>query len=245
MSFYKAKKESLKKRIKINISKIPLIKSNIKGLSKKGGRNNSGKITVRCKGKGNKNKYRKINFYRYKMSTGIVSSFEYDPNRNTNIAAIYNFYSDSFFYIIAPKNLKTGDIIKSNSFSDPKLGHSLSISKIPVGTFLHNLKLKNSKPAQITRSAGTFSILKEKNLRNAVIELSSGKIKLISVKNQATIGAVSNEFAFLLQQLKKAGQSRWLNKKPKVRGVAMNPVDHPNGGGEGKKSGKPKASWGK
>jgi len=246
MNFYRIKKEFLQKIIKINISilKKPLIKKNVTGLIKATGRNNSGKITVRRKGGGHKNKYRKINFYNSKILTGITCSIEYDPNRNTNIATIYNFYNNSFFYFIATKNLKTGDVIKTNSLSNPKLGHSLPLSKIPIGSYIHNLKLKNANYAQVSRSAGTFSILKEKKRGNATIKLSSGKYKLIPTKNNATIGAVSNEFSFLLQQLKKAGQSIWLNKKPKVRGVAMNPVDHPNGGGEGKKSSKKVSPWG-
>ena len=245
MNSYKSKK-LLRKIIKVNnfISKKPFIKKNLHGLVKTAGRNNSGRITIRHKGSGNKNNYRKLDFSRSKIFTGIVCSIEYDPNRNANIAAIYNYFNNSFFYVIAAKNLKIGDIVKSNSFTDPKLGHSLPINKIPVGSFIHNLKLKNSKFGNISRSAGTFSQIKEKTLHNALIKLSSGKLKLVSSKNQATIGAVSNEFAFLFQQLNKAGQSRWLNKRPKVRGVAMNPVDHPNGGGEGKKSSK-KSPWGK
>lgn len=245
MNSYKSKK-SLRKIIKVNnfISKKPFIKKNLHGLVKTAGRNNSGRITIKHKGGGNKNNYRKLDFSRSKISAGIVCSIEYDPNRNANIAAIYNYFNNSFSYVIAAKNLKIGDVVKSNSFTDPKLGHSLPINKIPVGSFIHNLKLKNSKFGSISRSAGTFSQIKEKTLHNALIKLSSGKLKLVSSKNQATIGAVSNEFAFLFQQLNKAGQSRWLKKRPKVRGVAMNPVDHPNGGGEGKKSGK-KSPWGK
>ena len=243
MNFNK-KKELLNKIFKVNTFSIrkPLIKKKIKGLIKTNGRNNSGKITIKHKGSGHKNKYRKIDLYRIKSSSGITCSIEYDPNRNSNIAAIYNFYNNNFFYIIAPKNLKIGDILKSNSFSNPKLGHSLPINQIPVGSYIHNIKLKNSKFAQISRSAGTFSQLKEKTLKYAIIKLSSGKYKRLFSKNHATIGIVSNEFVFLLQ-LKKAGRSRWFNKRPSVRGVAMNPVDHPNGGGEGKKSGK-KSPWG-
>ena len=247
MNYYQFKKRSLQKITKVNkfSSKKPLIKKNLHGLVKTAGRNNLGRITIRRKGRGHKKNYRKIDFYRPKISSGIVCNIEYDPNRNANIAAIYNYVNNKFFYLIATKNLKIGDITKSNSFKNPKLGHSLPISKIPIGSFIHSLKLSNSKPGKISRSAGAFSQIKEKNLNNALIKLSSGKLKWLSSKNQATIGAVSNEFAFLFQQLNKAGQSRWLNKRPKVRGVAMNPVDHPNGGGEGKKSSKKKNPWGK
>ena len=246
MNFKAKEKKPFNKITKMNsfILKKPLIKKNTKGLVKTGGRNNYGKITVRHIGGGHKNKYRKINYHRVKTSTGIACSIEYDPNRNSNIAAIYDFYNNEFFYIIAPKNLKVGDILKSNSFSNPKLAHSLSISQIPVGSYIHNIKLKNSKSAQISRAAGTYCKLEEKTLHYSIIKLSSGQHKLISSNNHATIGIVSNEFIFL-SKLKKAGQSRWLNKRPTVRGVAMNPIDHPHGGGEGKKSGRRKSPWGK
>ena len=229
---------------KSNLKKKTLIKKNKKGMKNSTGSNKNRKNTVIHKGGGHKKKYRKINFYRTNISTGITSNIEYDPNRNSNIAAIYDFSNNDFFYILAPKNLKIGDIIKSSYTAEPKLGHSLPITQIPVGSYVHNISLKFSKPAQISRSAGTFSKLKEKTLNYAIIELSSGEHKIISPKCYATIGIVSNELAFL-SQLKKAGQSRWLNKRPTVRGVAMNPVDHPHGGGEGKKSGKNKTPWGK
>jgi large subunit ribosomal protein L2 len=226
------------------LKKKPLLKKYIKGLKNTSGRNNSGKITVRHKGNGHKKKYRKINFYRTNISTGIVCSLEYDPNRNAYIAAIYDLSNNEFFYILAPKNLKIGDIIESGSTAEPKLGHSLPITQIPVGSYIHNISPKKSKSAQISRAAGTFSRLKKKTLNYAVIELSSGELRLLSPKCFATIGSVSNELVFL-SQLKKAGQSRWLGRRPTVRGVAMNPVDHPHGGGEGKKSGNNKTPWGK
>lgn len=227
-----------------HLRKKPLLKKKIKGLKNGTGRNNSGKITVRHKGSGHKKRYRRINFNRTKISIGITSSIEYDPNRNSNIAAVYDFLNKTFFYILAPKNLKIGDIVKSGHIIEPKLGYSLPIGQIPVGSYIYNISLKSSNPAQISRSAGTFSKLKEKTLSYAVIELSSGKYRQVSSKCYATLGIVSNELFFLLR-LKKAGQSRWLNKRPTVRGVAMNPVDHPHGGGEGKKSGKKKTPWGK
>lgn len=233
--------------IKLNtehLNKKPLIKKKLKQLTKSSGRNNSGKITVYHKGGGHKKKFREINFLRTYESTGIVISIEYDPNRNSHIAAVFDILKPTFFYIIAPKNLRIGDIVKSGSNIDPKIGHSLPIVDIPIGSYIHNICPKLNKPAQISRSAGTFSKIKEKTLNFAKIELSSGEHRLISSRCYATIGIVSNELIFLTQ-LGKAGRSRWLNKRPTVRGVAMNPIDHPHGGGEGKKSGKGKTPWGK
>lgn len=222
----------------------PTLKSKLKGIQNCSGRNNSGKITVFHKGGGHKKKYRHINFKRFDECTGITISIEYDPNRNANIAAIYDLTRKKFFYIIAPRNLKVGDIIKSGSNVDAKLGNSLPLSEIPVGSLIHNISSQAFKPATISRAAGTFSQLQEKFLNFAKIQLSSGEKKLISLKCYATIGVVSNELSFL-SKLGKAGRSRWLNVRPTVRGVAMNPIDHPHGGGEGKKSGKGKTPWGK
>jgi large subunit ribosomal protein L2 len=226
------------------LRKKSLIKKKIKGLINSAGRNNSGKITVRHKGGGHKKKYRYIDFYRTKTSTGITTSIEYDPNRNSNIASIYEISKKDFFYILAPKNLKIGDIVKSGPNAEQKIGHSLPISEISTGSYIHNISPTTVKPAQISRSAGTFSIIKEKTLEYAKIELSSGEHRFISSQCHATMGIVSNDL-MSLTQLGKAGRSRWLNKRPAVRGVAMNPIDHPHGGGEGKKSGKGKTPWGK
>lgn len=222
----------------------PLLKKNIKGLTKLAGRNNSGQITVRHKGGGHKRKYRKLDFQRTRLGVGIVCSIEYDPNRNCTIAAVFDFFTNDFFYILAPKNLKVGDVIKSGTFSNPKLGHYIPLMYIPVGSFIHNLKLKKLGSAQIARAAGTFCTIKERKPNIIRIQLSSGKCKLLHSNAFASIGIVSNGFIFL-SKLNKAGQSRWLNRRPAVRGVAMNPVDHPHGGGEGKKSGKKKTPWGK
>jgi large subunit ribosomal protein L2 len=239
------------KNLKKNFFKIPrliktksLLKNKIKGISNKAGRNNSGKITVYHKGGGHKKKYRVINFSREKVSIGIVCNIEYDPNRNCKIAAIFDFNNKYFFYIISPKNLLIGDIIESGINIEPKLGNSLPISNIPVGCYIYNVSTKTSEPAQISRSAGTFCKLKEKTLTSAIIELNSGEHRHISPKCFASIGIVSNEFNFLIKRYK-AGQNRWLNKRPTVRGVAMNPIDHPHGGGEGKTSGLNKTPWGK
>jgi large subunit ribosomal protein L2 len=225
-------------------TKKPLIKKKTIGLINSSGRNNSGKITIRHKGKGHKKKYRIINFKRTDEATGIVCSIEYDPNRNSNIASIYNSTFNHFFYILSPKNLKVGDIVKSGVNIEPKLGYSLPIAEIPVGSLIHCVSLNPTNYSIISRAAGAFSYLKEKTLNYAKIELSSGEQRIVSTKCYATIGIVSNELSFLTK-LGKAGRSRWLNCRPSVRGVAMNPVDHPHGGGEGKKSGKGKTPWGK
>lgn len=217
-------------------NKVSLLKSKIIGLKNKAGKNNSGKITVYHKGNGVKKKYKKIDFLRKKDSKGIVLSIEYDPNRNTKIAAIFDYINKNFYYIIAPKNLKVGNIIKSGKYAEIKTGHSMSLEKIPVGTFIHNVSNKNNKKATLSRSAGTFIQLLEKTKTYARIKLPSKKQILITLDCIATIGTVSNELN-ILTNIGKAGRNRWLNKRPTVRGVAMNPVDHPHGGGEGKTSG--------
>jgi len=238
-----------KKLIKYEINiierkKKPLLKNKIKGLLNHAGRNNSGKITVHHKGGGHKKRYRLINFDRTSYSIGIVCSFEYDPNRNSKIAAVYDIKKKNFFYIIAPKNLIIGDIVESGTNIEPKLGNSLPIDNIPVGCYIYNVSPKLAKPSQLSRAAGTFCKLKEKTLKYAIIELNSGEQRFISPKCFASIGIVSNEFNFLKKKYK-AGQNRWLNIRPTVRGVAMNPIDHPHGGGEGKTSGLNKTPWGK
>lgn len=233
--------------IKINyktLKKQPLLKKMLKGLKNSSGRNNTGKITVFNKGGGHKQKYRKIDFYRRSDSIAIVCSIEYDPNRTSHIASIYNYITNQYSYIIAPENLKIGNIVKSGSNAEPKLGHSLPIAKIPVGSLIYNISPKLNKPAQISRAAGTFSYLIEKTAKYGRLKLSSSEQRLLSINCCATIGTVSNELHFLTT-LGKAGRSRWLNKRPKVRGVAMNPIDHPHGGGEGRKSGKNLTPWGK
>lgn len=227
-----------------NLTKKPMLKSEIQGLKSSNGKNHSGKISVFHKGGGVKKCYRKINFDRTLNSTSIVCNLEHDPCRNAFIAAVYDLIKNDFFYILAPKNLSIGDIVKSGLEVEPSLGSSLPIFKIPVGTAIYNISPKIHKSAQISRSAGTFSVIKEKTEKYVVIELSSGEQRYISPKCFVSVGEVSKELHFLMQ-LGKAGQSRWLNKRPTVRGVAMNPVDHPHGGGEGKKSGMYKTPWGK
>lgn len=221
---------------KKKLKKNPLIKSMIIGKKNKAGRNNTGKITIRHKGGGHKKKYRKINFTRSTDSIGIVTSIEYDPYRTAFIASVYDLLNLTYFYIIAPKNLNVGNIVNSGYSAHIKIGHSLPLRKVPIGTFIHNIALKENTRAQIARSAGTNAQLIEKTSKYCQILLSSGTYISLSPSCQATIGTVSNEFSFF-NKIGKAGRNRWLNKRPAVRGVAMNPVDHPHGGGEGKSSG--------
>jgi len=247
LTFSKPTTPSQRHLIKLNrkqLRKEPIIKTEISGLKNSSGRNHSGKITVRRKGNGHKKKYRKINFSRTIRSTGIVVSLEYDPNRNSNIASVYDFTKNVFFYILAPKKLNVGNIVESGLEAELHTGNALPIFKIPEGSFIHSISPNIKKKAQLTRAAGTFAILKEKTLNYARIKLSSKQERLVPIQCYATLGVLSNE-SYFLTQLGKAGQSRWLNKRPKVRGVAMNPVDHPHGGGEGKKSGKGFSPWGK
>ena len=224
------------KKKKKNLNKIPLIKNMVIGTKNVAGKNSSGKITVYHKGGGHKKKYRKINFIRNEDSVGIVTSLEYDPYRTALIASIYDFLNSKYFYIIAPKNLNIGSIVKAGVNADIKVGHCLTLMKIPVGGIVHNISLKKNEKAQLTRSAGTNAQIIETTSEYCKIMLSSGTHKLISPSCQATIGTVSNEFLFFKIK-RKAGRNRWLNKRPTVRGVAMNPIDHPHGGGEGKSSG--------
>jgi len=230
---------------KFFLNKSPLIKSKIFGLINSSGRNNQGKITVRHKGGGIKHKYRKICFKRNYNTTGVITSLEYDPNRTAYIASVYDIFQKFYYYILASINLNVGDIVKSGVIANVKLGHTLQLKHIPIGSFIHCISDKSNK-AKFTRSAGSYSTLIEKTRNYCKIKLSSGQYILVSDKSYATLGIVSNENNFL-KILAKAGRSRWLNKRPSVRGVSMNPVDHPHGGGEGKTSGRRTSvtPWGK
>lgn len=221
---------------KNNLTKTPLLKSKTKRLKQSYGKNHEGKITSYCRGGGHKKKYRHIDFNSTTNEIGIVVSIEHDPFRSSNIASVYNFLTKNFYYKIACKDLKIGDIVKSGINAEVKNGHSLTISKIPVGCLIHNVSVKEKSKAQISRAAGTYSLVVEKTPFFSKIKLRSGKQKIISTSCTATIGRVSNELS-LLTTIGKAGRSRWLSKRPNVRGVAMNPIDHPHGGGEGKTSG--------
>jgi large subunit ribosomal protein L2 len=234
--------------IKINnnsLNKKPILKFKLSGLKRSSGRNNVGKITSYHKGGGHKRKYRQLDFYRVQNSIGIITSIEYDPNRSANIASVYDLDKESYYYILAPIDLIIGDVIKSGEkLIEQRLGYSMPMEEIPVGSAIHNISLKRGGPAKITRSAGTFSFILDKTAGYCSIQLSSGKKTNVPLSCYATLGIVSNDLHFLSER-GKAGRSRWLNKRPTVRGVAMNPIDHPNGGGEGKKSGKGYSPWGK
>ena len=192
---------------KKKLNKISLIKNMIIGKKNVAGKNNSGKITVHHKGGGHKKKYRKIDFIRNEDSIGIITSLEYDPYRTAYIASVYDFLNHKCFYMIAPKNLNIGDIVKSGFNAEIKIGHSLALMKIPIGGFIHNIALKENKNAQLIRSAGTNAQLIEKTSKYCRIVLSSGMHKFISPTCQATIGTVSNEFS-LFKRINKAGRNR-------------------------------------
>ncbi|GAA3411949.1 50S ribosomal protein L2 [Paenibacillus hodogayensis] len=222
-------------------------KSLLAPLSGKAGRNNQGKITVRHQGGGHKRKYRIIDFKRNKDGIpGRVASIEYDPNRTANIALI-NYADGEKRYILSPKGLKVGDVVYSGPTSDIKIGNALPLENIPVGSVIHNIELKPGKGGQLVRAAGTQAQLLGKEGEYVSIRLSSGEMRRILKVCRATIGTVGNEDHELIN-IGKAGRNRWLGKRPTVRGVVMNPVDHPHGGGEGRapigrKS--PMSPWGK
>jgi large subunit ribosomal protein L2 len=205
--FTSVTQKKLNNLLKGNLSKGPIIKKMVYGQKKNAGRNNSGKITIRHQGGGHKRKYRKIDFMRDHNSIGIVISLEYDPSRTAFIASIYDFLNLKYFYIIAPQSLNIGDIVKSGLNAEIKVGHTLSLTKIPVGSFIHNISLKKNREAQLSRSAGTSAQLIEKNSKYCRVILSSGKQKTLPSMCHATIGTVSNEFSFFTK-INKAGRNR-------------------------------------
>ncbi len=221
-------------------------KSLTEGLSKKGGRNNMGRITMRRQGGGHKRLYRKIDFKRSKMDMdATVLRLEYDPNRTAFIALI-EYKDGEKSYILAPQRLAEGDRIISSKKADVKPGNAMPLRVMPVGTIIHNVELKPGKGGQIARSAGTYAQLVGRDSGYAQVRLKSGEMRMIHQDCLATVGAVSNPDHMNIN-LGKAGRKRWLGKRPQVRGVAMNPVDHPHGGGEGRTSGgrHPVTPWGK
>ena len=211
-------------------------KSLLTTLKKSGGRNSSGKMTVRNIGGGHKRKIRIVDFKR--IRDGIeasVKSIEYDPNRSANIALI-NYSDGHKSYIIAPSGLKVGQKIISGDSAPILIGNCLKLNDIPLGTIIHNIELFPSKGASLARSAGSFAQLVAKEGKYGTIKLPSGEMRLVLLECRATIGSVSNS-NHMNTRLGKAGRNRWLGRRPRVRAVAMNPVDHPMGGGEGKASG--------
>ncbi len=216
------------------------------GLHGTGGRNNAGRVTARRRGGGHKRRYRLVDFKRRKFDVpATVERLEYDPNRTAFIALV-RYEDGELSYILAPQRLNVGDSVVAGTAVDIKPGNALPMQNIPVGTIIHNVEMKRGRGGQIARAAGTYAQLIGKDQGYAQLRLSSGELRVVRAECLATIGAVSNPDQ---QNIKigKAGRSRWLGKRPSVRGVAMNPVDHPHGGGEGKTSGgrHPVTPWGK
>jgi len=211
-------------------------KSLVKGKTKSGGRNNTGKMTMRYIGGGHKRKYRLIDFKRNKDGIpATVKSIEYDPNRNAHIALVY--YADGEKrYIIAPKGIEVGQTLVSGKDAAPNVGNTLLLSNVPMGTVLHCIEMRPGQGALIARSAGSYAQLVAREGRYATLKMPSGEIRMVLVTCRATVGVVSNS-DYILERSGKAGRSRWLGRRPRTRPVVMNPVDHPMGGGEGKSSG--------
>ena len=220
-------------------------KSLLKKLKKTGGRNVNGHITCRHRGGGSKRHYRIIDFKRDKNGIPAkVAAIEYDPNRSARIALLH-YVDGEKRYILAPLNLSVGDSVVSGPQADIKPGNTLPLSNIPLGTHIHNIELRIGKGGQIVRSAGTFAQLMAKEDRYALVKLPSGEVRMVLLECKATIGQLGNVIHENIS-LGKAGRTRWQGRRPKVRGVAMNPVDHPMGGGEGRSSGgrHPCSPWG-
>jgi large subunit ribosomal protein L2 len=211
-------------------------KSLVMGGTKSGGRNHSGKMTMRYIGGGHKRKYRVIDFKRNKDGVpATVKAIEYDPNRSARIALLY--YADGEkSYILAPNGLQVGQTVISGENAAPEVGNAIPLQNIPLGTIIHNIELRPGQGAAMVRSAGTFAQLNSREEKYAIIKLPSGELRKVLASCKATIGTVGNS-DHALEISGKAGRSRWLGRRPRVRGVVMNPVDHPMGGGEGRASG--------
>ncbi|EFH11765.1 50S ribosomal protein L2 [Pseudoroseomonas cervicalis] len=222
------------------------VKQLTEGKSHSGGRNNHGRITVRFRGGGHKQSYRMVDFKRRKFDVpATVERLEYDPNRTAFIALV-KYEDGELAYILAPQRLKVGDTVVAGEKVDIKPGNAMPLGAIPVGTIIHNIEMKPGAGGKIARSAGTFCQLVGKDAGYAQVKLQSGELRLLRGECMASIGAVSNPDN-QNQHIGKAGRSRWLGRKPHQRGVVMNPVDHPHGGGEGRTSGgrHPVTPWGK
>jgi large subunit ribosomal protein L2 len=216
------------------------------GLRSKGGRNNTGRVTARWRGGGHKRRYRIIDFKRNKFDVAAtVERLEYDPNRTAFIALV-SYADGEKAYIIAPQRLAVGDQVIASEKADIKPGNAMPLKNIPVGTIVHNVELKVGKGGQLARSAGTYVQLVGKDQGYAQLRLASGELRMVRGECMATIGAVSNPDQQNVS-LGKAGRAVWMGRRPSVRGVAMNPIDHPHGGGEGRTSGgrHPVTPWGK
>ena len=227
------------------VTKTKPEKQLLRVIKKTGGRNANGRITSRHRGGGHKRHYRIIDFKRDKIGIPAqVASIEYDPNRSTRIALLH-YVDGEKRYILAPLNLKVNDVVQSGPEADIKPGNTLPLSNIPLGTQIHNIELRSGRGGQIVRSAGTYAQLVAKEDRYALIKLPSSEVRMVLMNCKATIGQLGNVTHENID-IGKAGRKRWLGKRPKVRGVAMNPVDHPMGGGEGRSSGgrHPCSPWG-
>lgn len=222
------------------------VKKLTEGLTKSGGRNNTGRVTARRQGGGHKRNYRLVDFKRRKFDVAAtVQRIEYDPNRTAFIALI-EYADGELSYILAPQRLAVGDKVIAAEKADIKPGNAMPLASIPVGTIVHNVEMKPHKGGQIARSAGTYVQIVGRDAGYALLRLGSGEVRMVRADCMATIGAVSNPDESN-QKLGKAGRKRWMGKRPSVRGVAMNPIDHPHGGGEGRTSGgrHPVTPWGK
>ena len=221
------------------------VKKLTEGETKTGGRNNMGRVTLRHRGGGHKQSYRLIDFKRTTLDmAGTVERLEYDPNRTAFIALI-NYTDGTQAYILAPQKLAAGDQVIAGEKTDVKPGNAMKLANMPIGTIIHNIEMKPGKGGQLARSAGCYAQLVGRDSGYAQLKLSSGELRMVPADCMATVGAVSNP-DHLNVNLGKAGRKRWLGKRPHVRGVAMNPVDHPLGGGEGRTSGgrHPVSPWG-
>ena len=228
------------------LTKKPPEKSLIEPIKSSGGRNNRGRITMRRMGGGHKRRYRRIDFKRDKHGVpATVASIEYDPNRSAFISLLH-YHDGEKRYILAPHGVKEGDTVISGPDIDIHPGNALPLEKIPTGLFVHNIELVRGKGGQMVRSAGAYAQLMAKEGNHVLLRLPSGEIRMVRKECYATVGQLSNVDHENVS-LGKAGRSRWLGKRPKVRGVAMNPIDHPLGGGEGRSSGgrHPVTPWGK
>ena len=220
------------------------VKALTAGLTGNGGRNNTGRITMRRRGGGHKRRYRIVDFKRRKTGSASVERLEYDPNRSAFIALI-KYEDGELSYILAPQRLAAGDTVVSGEREDIKPGNCMPMENIPLGTIIHNIEMKPGRGGQIARAAGTYAQLIGKDAGFAQLRLSSGETRMVQARCVATIGSVSNQDN-KNANIGKAGRNRWLGHRPSVRGVAMNPVDHPHGGGEGRSSGgrHPVSPWG-
>ena len=222
------------------------VKALTEGKQSNGGRNNTGRITVRFRGGGHKQAYRIVDFKRNKVDVpATVERLEYDPNRSGFIALV-KYQDGEQSYILAPQRLKAGDKVVAGEKVDVKPGNAMPMKNMPVGTIIHNIEMKPGKGGQMARAAGTYAQLVGRDAGYALLRLSSGEVRMVRADCRATVGAVSNPDQQNIV-IAKAGRNRWLGHRPSVRGVAMNPIDHPHGGGEGRTSGgrHPVTPWGK